>query len=205
MRLVVSLVIAFACFAGAMGGNQPAPSFHSTDTTVLMMGDKVAGRIGACMVGQNKKAKICFGLTKELDGDPEFTFVVLFKTGKKDSEPSGGEGNVKSDGIVTMFKEVYDLGDFELPLTIESKRDQKTGKVSLTKLVVGTIEVTSKEPGVTIVDLTGDKPAYKFVKVALPKCTINLADKDHKTWPKAIDEAIAELKKQSKEISTLAD
>ncbi len=44
-----------------------------------------------------------------------------------------------------------------------------------------------------IVDLTGEKPTYKLVKVDLPVCKIDLADKDHKTWPRAIDEAIAEL------------
>ena len=45
----------------------------------------------------------------------------------------------------------------------------------------------------------------KHLKVALPKCKIDLADKDHKTWGKAIDDAIAELKKKSKDVTNLAD
>src|SRR5262249_45833979 len=134
-----------------------------------------------------------------------FTFLVVFRTGDKNCKPTGGSGSVSSDGAVTKVKEVYSLGEFKLPLTLESKRDAEASKVTDLKVVVGDLELSSKEPGVVIVDLTGEKPAYKLVKVNLPTCKVNLADKDHKTWARAIDDAIAELKKKSKEVSTLAD
>ncbi len=73
------------------------------------------------------------------------------------------------------------------------------------KLTVGDVELSGEEGRVVIVDLTGDKPVYKRVKVKLPACKVNLADRDRTSWPKAIDEAIAELKKQSKEVKELAD
>ena len=56
-----------------------------------------------------------------------------------------------------------------------------------------------------IVDLTGKKPTYKLVPVDLPSCKVDLADKEYKTWPKAIDKAIVELKKRSRLVKTLAD
>jgi hypothetical protein len=92
-----------------------------------------------------------------------------------------------------------------VPLTLQTKRDPKTGKVIESKVVVGNLEVSGKESGVVIVDLTGEKPTYKLVNVDLPSRKVDLADKDHKTWPKVIDDAIAELKKKSKELNTLAD
>jgi hypothetical protein len=205
MRYVILPAIAAVCFTGALRADEPAPSYQSTDSAVVTMGDKVAGHIGACMVGQGNKPRICFGLTKEIDGDPQFTFLVLFRTGKKDGNPTGVKGEIKSDGEVTKIKNVYSLGQFELPLTLETTRDPKTSKVTESKVVVGTEELSGKKPGVVIVDLTGEKPAYKLVKVDLPTCKVDLADKDQKTWTKAIDEAIAELKKKSKEINTLAD
>jgi hypothetical protein len=205
MRHLVLPAVALVCAAAPVRGDDPSPSYFSSDVTVLRTGDKVAGRIGACLAGVNKKPKMCFGLAKEFDGDAEFTFVVLFKTGKKDAEPTGSGGEVSSDGTTATLKYKYELGDFELPVTLESKRDAKARKVTTTKVVVGTIDVTAKGPGVVVVDLTGEKPAYTFVKVALPKCKIDLADTDHKTWPKAIDEAVAELKKASKEVAALAD
>jgi hypothetical protein len=205
MRYVFFPAFAVVCFAGALYADQPAPSYHLTDTAVSTSGEKVAGRISACLVGQGNKPKICFGLTKEIDGDPQFTFLVLFRTGKKDYNPDGGGGEIQSDGTVTKIKEVYSLGDFKLPLTLETKRDPKTSKVTESKVVVGDLEVSGKEPGVVIVDLTGEKPTYKFVKAALPACKVDLADKEHKTWTKAVDDAIAELKTKSKEVKNLAD
>ncbi len=169
------------------------------------MGDKVAGHIYACMVEQSNKPKIYFGLTKEFDGDPQFTFLALFRTGKKDSTPIRGRGETNRDGAVTKEKFVYSLGKFELPLTWETQSDATTSKVTQSKVVVGDVDVSGKDPGVVIVDLTGAEPAYKLVQVPLPTCKVNLADKERKTWIKAIDEAIAELKEKSKEVNTLAD
>jgi hypothetical protein len=205
MGYVYFPAFAAVCLGGALQGNQPAPSYHSTDSLVSKMGDKVAGHIGTCMVGQSNKPRICFGLTKEFDGEARFTFLVIFRTGNRDCNPSGVGGQIESDGAITKNKNVFSLGDFELPLTLETKRDPKTSKVTESKVVVGNVELTGKEPGVVIVDLTGEKPSYKLVKVELPTCKVDLADNDHKTWAKAIDDAIAELKKKSKEVTTLAD
>jgi hypothetical protein len=205
MRYAFFPAFAALCFAGALHADEPAPSYHLTDSAVSTMGDKVAGHIGACLVGQGNKPKISFGLTKEIDGDPQFTFLVLFRTGKKDCNPTGVGSEIQSNGTVTTIKNVFSLGKFKLLLTLETKRDPKTRKVTESKVIVGDIEVSGKESRVVIVDLTGEKPAYKFVKAELPACKVDLADKDHKTWPKAIGEAIAELKKKSKEVNTLAD
>ena len=205
MRHILFPAFAIICLAGALHADEPAPSYHLTDSAVSTMGDKVAGRIGACLVGQNNKPRICFGLTKESDGDPQFTFLVLFRTGKKDCNPDGVQAEVKSDGACTQFKNVFSLGGFEVPVTVETKRDPKTGKAVESKVVVGDVEVPGKEPGVVVVDLTSDKPSYKLVKADLPPCKVDLADKDHITWPKAVDDAIAELKKKSKEVAGLAD
>jgi hypothetical protein len=193
VRYVLVPALAVVCFAGTLHAGEPTPSYQSTDSAVFTMGDKVAGHIGACLVGQGNKPRICFGLTKEIDGDPQFTFLVLFRTGKKDCKPTGVGGGIQSDGAVTKIKNGHSLGEFELSLTLETKRDPKTSKVAESKVVVGDVEVSGKEPGVVIVDLTGDKPSYKLVKAALPTCKVDLADKDHKTWAKAIDDAIAEL------------
>jgi hypothetical protein len=205
MRHVFFPAFAVACFAGPLHADQPGASYDSTDTAVSISGDRVAGHIGACLVGQGDKPRICFGLTKEFAGQPQFTFLVLFRTGKKDCEPTGGGAKFKSDGATTTIEKVYKLGKFKLPLTLESKRDPKTNKVTTSKVLVGNLEASGKKSGVVIVDLTGEKPTYKLVKVELPACKISLADKDHKTWPKAIDEAIADLKKKSKEVRRLAD
>jgi len=205
MRYVLLSAFAAVCFAGALRADGPAPSYSATDSSVSTMGDKVAGRIGACVVGQDDKPRICFGLTKEFDGDPQFTFLVLFRTGRKVCRPTGVSATVTSDGAVTHSNNTFSLGDFELPLTVETKHDPKTGKVTNSKVVVGDVEVSGKDSGVVVVDLTGDKPSYKLVKAALPACKVDVADKDHKTWTKAIDGAIAELKKNSKEVNALAD
>jgi hypothetical protein len=204
MRVLFS-AFAVVGFAGAVHGDEPAPSYHMTDSSFVKMGDKVAGHIGACVVGKNNKPKICFGLTKKIDDDPQFSFFVLFRTGKKDCNPTGVEAEIQSDGAVTTIKQVFSLGEFELALTLETKRDPKTSKVTQSKIVVGNLNVSGKKSSVVIVDLTGEKPAYKLVKVDLPTCKVDLADKDHKTWIKAIDEAVAELKRKSKEVNTLAD
>ncbi len=205
MRPVFVPVLAVVCFAGTLHADEPTPSYQSTDSFVFTMGDKVAGHIGACLVGQGNKPRICFGVTKEIDGDPQFTFLVLFRTGKTDCKPSGVGGDIQSDGAVTKFKNVYSLGKFELPLTLESKRDPESQKVIESKVVVGDVEVSGKESGVVIVDLTGDKPSYRFFKSDLPTCNVDLADQDHKTWTKAIDDAITEVKKKSKDVSEYAD
>jgi hypothetical protein len=192
-------------FTGTLHAGDRTPSYQLTDSAVFTTGNKVSGHIGACVAGQGDKPSIAFGLTKDIDGDPQFTFVALFRTGRKDCKPNGVGGGIQSDGAVTKIKDVYSLGDYELPLTLETKRDPKSNKVTESKVVVGDVEIAGKEPGVVIVNLTGDKPSYKLVKVALPTCKIDLADKDHKTWGKAIDEAMAELKKKSKDVRKLAD
>ncbi len=84
MQYVPFSAFAAVCFAGALRAGGPAPSYSATGDSVST---KVAGRIGACMVGQNDKPRICFGLTKEFDGDPQFTFLVLFRTGKRRAGP----------------------------------------------------------------------------------------------------------------------
>jgi hypothetical protein len=205
MRYVFFPAFAVVCFAGALHANEPTTSYQLTDSAVSTMANKVSGRIGACMVGQHNKPKICFGVSKEFDGDPQFTFLVLFRTGKKECNPTGVGGEIDSDGAVTTIKNVYSLDKFELPLTLETRRDPKTSKVTESKVVVGDLEVSGKESGVVIVDLRAEKPAYKLVKVGLPRCKVDLADKDHKTWANAVDQAIAELKKKSKEVNNLAD
>jgi hypothetical protein len=205
MRYVFLPAFAVVCLGGAFQEKQPAPSYYSTDSSVSKSGDKVAGHIGACLVGQSNKPRICFGLTKEFDGDARFTFVVLFRTGKRECNPSGVGGQIESDAAISKNKNVFSLGKFELPLTLETKRDPKTSKVTESKVVVGNLELAGKEPGIVIVDLAGEKPSYKLVKVELPTCKVDLADEDHKTWTKVIDDAIAELKKKSKEITTLVD
>ena len=205
MRYLFVPALVVVGFAGAVHGDEAAPGYQLTDYAVSTMGDKVAGHIGACLVGQNNKPKVCYGLTKKIDGDPQFTFLALFRTGKKDCNPTGVSGEVKSDGAITTIKDVYSLGQFKLPLTLETKRDPNTSKVTESKVVVGDIEVSGKGSGVVIVDLRGDKPSYKFVKIDLPACKVDLADRDHKTWAKAMDGAIADLKKKSHEVVTLAD
>ena len=206
MRYVLFPAFAIICFAGGLRGDEPAPTdCELTDVGVSKMGDQVAGHIGACMVGQGNKPKFCFGLAKEYNGEPRFTFVVLFRTGKKDCGPTGVQSEVHSDGAVTRTKNVYSLGGFELPLTLETRRDPKTNQVAESKVFVGDLEASAKEPGVVIVDLTGDKPSYKLVKADLPACKVDLANKDTATWVKAVDDAIAELKKKSKEVAKLAD
>ncbi len=99
MRYVLMPAFVVVCFAGSLRGDQPAPTYNMTDTAVSTAGDKVAGHIGACIVGLAMKPKMCFGLTKEFDGDPQFTFLVLFRTGKKDCEPTGVEAQFQSDGV----------------------------------------------------------------------------------------------------------
>jgi hypothetical protein len=110
MRYVFFPAFAVVCSAGALHGDQPAPGYQLTDSAVLTVGDKVAGHIGACLVGQGDKPKVCFGLTKEIDGDPQFTFLVLFRTGKEGCNPTGVVGEIESDGAVTKIKNVYSLG-----------------------------------------------------------------------------------------------
>jgi hypothetical protein len=205
MRSVFVPAIAVACFAGALTAAEPSPRFQLTDYSVLTMGDKVSGHVGACLVEHGKKPKACFGLNKAIDSDARLTFLVVVRTGDKNCEPICNEGEVRSDAAMSKIKKVYKLGRFELPLTVESKRDPKTGHVTESKVSVGDLELSGKEPGVVVVDLTGEKAAYKLVKVDLPACKVNLADKEHETWAKAIDEAIAELKKKSKELNSLAD
>jgi len=56
-----------------------------------------------------------------------------------------------------------------------------------------------------VADYSGEKPAYHLIKVDLPASVIDLADDEHKTWLKAIDAAIAELKENSPELKKLAD
>ena len=109
------------CFAGSLRGDQPGPTYNMTDTAVLTAGDKVAGHIGACIVGLAMKPKMCFGLTKEFDGDPQFTFLVLFRTGKKDcGSPTGVEAQFQSDGVDMLTKNIFSLGEFRLPLTLKT-------------------------------------------------------------------------------------
>jgi hypothetical protein len=169
------------------------------------MGDKVAAHIHWCMVGQGDRPKVCFGLTKEFDADPQFTFLILFRTGKKDCNLAGSEGRSERDGGVMKTRHVFSLGEFKFPLEYETKKDSTTGKVTDSNLVVGDLKVPDNGPRVLIVDLTSEKPAYKLVKAGLPACGVDLADKDRKTWAKAIDEAIDELKKVSNEIGALED
>jgi hypothetical protein len=197
--------IAVVFIAEALAADKAAPSYDLTDSAISTLGDKVAGHIGACMMGQGNKPKICFGLTKEFNGDPQFTFLILFGTGRKEFKHKGVQGMTTSDGATTKTKMTYDLGTTKLPLTLETKRDPRTSKVIESKAIIGELELSGKKSGVMIVDLTGEKPVYKLVKVDLPECKINLADKDHKTWADAIDAAIAELKKKSKEVGARAD
>ena len=196
------IVLALNCFAAAPAADEPSPSYNSTDVSVAKLGDKVAGRIGACMVGQGKKPRMCFGLSKEIDGDPQFTFVMLFRTGPKNCNPSGSASEFSADGMTTKIKKTYHLGEFKLPMTLEYKTE--SNKITDNKVVIGDIELSGKKPGIVIVDLTGDKPTFKHVKLDLPKCKVDLTDADHKTWMKAIDDAIAELK-HSKDVDSFAD
>lgn len=205
MRSVLLAAFAVLRLAGSSHGDQPAPSYSMADSSVSTAGDKVAGHIGACMVGMAKKPKMCFGLTKEFDGKPQFSYLVLFRTGKKNCEPSGVESQFQSDGVDTQAKNIFSLGEFQLPIRLETKRDPKTNKVAKSKVIVGDVEVSGEPSGVVVVDLTGDKASYRLVKANLPACKIDLADKNHTTWPKAVEDAITELKKKSKEIATLPD
>ena len=66
MRYVFLSAFAAVWFSSALRGDEPGTSYHQADSLVVTMGDKVAGHIGACLVGQNNKPRICFGLTKSL-------------------------------------------------------------------------------------------------------------------------------------------
>jgi hypothetical protein len=205
MRHVFLSALMAVCFAGDAPADEPKPDYFLTQTPIRKMGDKVAGDIFFCIVSQGDKAKMCFGLTKEFDAEPRFTFVALFRSGNKQCKQTGGQGRGQRSGTVTKNKYFVELGEYELPLEYETQPGPTSGKFTYLKFVVGDVEIPDKGPRVVLVDLLAEKPAYKLVKVDLPACGIDLADKEHKTWLKPIDEAIAELKKNSSEISELAD
>ncbi len=205
MRFILCAALLLVCPTRAVFAEESSLNCDATDSLVTTMGDKVAGHIGACLASQDNKPRICFGLTKEFDGEPRFTFVILFGTAKKDVKVTGSSGSIESDGSVTKTTDIYDIGKYKVPLTVETKSGTQPSGFTVSKVVVGDVNLVRDPPGVGIVDLTGEAPAYKFVNAKLPNCSVKLSDKEHKTWAKAIDEAIAELKKNSDEIKALAD
>jgi hypothetical protein len=204
MRYVILTALVALFFAGAARAEQPKLDYILSGGT-RVMGDTVASDVQWCMLSQGEKIKICFGLTKDFDTEARFTYLVLFRTGKKACKPTGGRGTGERNGGVTKSKWVCSLGESEFSLEYETKADPTTGKITYPKLVVGDLEVPDKGPKVVIVDLLAETPTYRLVNVELPACRIDLSDKDRKTWLKAIDDAIAELKEKSNEVKELAD
>ncbi len=201
----VLAMLVLAAFVQGIRADEPSPGYSMTDYLIYKEGDKVAGHIGACVISRGGKPMACFGMTKEPEGKPEYTFFVVFRSGDKALEVEGSGGRVDSDGIVTKIEEEFHLGPVALPITLETTRDEATMKVTKSKVVVGDQELPEKGPRVVVADFSGEKPVYHLIKVDPPASVIDLADDEHKTWTKAIDTAIAELKEKSPELKKLAD
>ena len=201
-----SLIIAFAIalISHPLLAADESPSTSMVDHFVFTNGDKVSGHVGACLLCLGDRPLAGFGLTKDPDKPAEYTYLLVFKTGGKKFEGSGSGAEVNSDGKKSTYKITFDIGDVEIPLELETVRDDNQ-KVVSAKTIVGGQTLTDKGSRVVVVDLTKEKPTYQVVKGALPTSVPDLADKEGAGWAKAVKEAIAELKTKQPELEKLID
>jgi hypothetical protein len=201
----VLALLLIGAFAPGMRADEPSWGFATIDHFTYTEGDKVAGHIGAALMERGGKPVACFGVDKELDGEPVYLYFIVFNSGDKQLQAEGSAGRLDSNGVVTKIVEELHLGPVKLPLILETTRDEATKKITKSKVVVGDQELPEKGPRVVVADFSGEKPAYHVIKVDLPASVIDLSDNEHTTWPKAVDAAIAELKEKSPELKKLAD
>lgn len=177
------------------------PAVASIASSISRSGDKVAGSISACVVCVGDRPLAAFGLKKQLDAKAEYTFFIVFKTGGKKFEGIGSSSELSADGKTVKRKSVLEIGDFELPVFTEETLGPG-GESTVTKFEIAGHVITENRPRVLVADFSQDRPTYTALRVELPTSVPDLGDEEHQTWPKALLEAVSQLKMRSPELKS---
>ncbi len=200
--------LAASCFAqekptapvltGAVG------SFHSTGA-----GGEISGYCNAAAQWLPDGNAVCYAITKSPREKEKYLYFMVIKTGK--AQPGGGvrmEGEAK--GVENVKNDRWELELLDkarrVKIAYRFKTDSKTNAVlSDESLVIGDLTLKPEDPRVVLVDLTGEKPSYKAVKVAFPDAVPELADfegkrADAESRARVLSQAFRDLEKNSPEV-----
>jgi hypothetical protein len=200
--------LAVSCFAqekpttpvltGAIG------SFHSTGAD-----REISGYCNAAAQWLPDGNAVCYAITKSPKEKEKYLYFMVIKTGK--ALPGGGvrmEG--ESKGVENIKDDRWELELLDkarrVKIAYRFKTDAKTNAVlSEESLAIGDLTLKPEDPHVVLVDLTGEKPSYKAVKVAFPDAVPELADfeakrADAEARARVLSQAFRELEKKSPEV-----
>jgi hypothetical protein len=183
---------------GALG------SFHSTGA-----GGEISGFCNAAAQWLPDGNAVCYAITKSPKEKEKYLYFMVIKTGA--AQPGGGvrmEGEAKGTENVKDDRWELELLDKarRVKISYRFKTDAKTNAIlSEESLVIGDLKLKPEDPRVVLVDLTGEKPSYKAVKVALPDAVPELADfeakrADAESRARVLSQAIRDLEKKSPEV-----
>ncbi len=199
MRMILSFIFANCLLCVVVSETQAQVS----TSTLYSIENGETGFVGLELLSIDGRPLACYGLlqykaTGTPDGKSSFTYLILFKNGDKSSASVQGNGTVITNGGGQI--------DCDLKMTatvagrsiqVDYKRDEADDGTMKESLAVGGKPQKTDRARVFLVDLSRPETAIESVKVvpaSVPKIS------NEKQRSRQVQQAIAELKKQSAEI-----
>ena len=153
------------------------------------------------LMARNGRPIACYGLVKASGEAEKYTYFIVFKSPPEVRRPVefllGGGANMGQTVEVNETGTVV-LGERKSSLRYKLVANDDFTKIKSESLTIDGKEIETKDARVFLVDLTQEKPKCQPLKIDPPKSVPDLAQK--KDAIKIIEEAVEELKKQSKEV-----
>jgi len=143
----------------------------------------------------------CYGITKAKGESEKYAYFIVFKSppgGKDQPELQMGGGTSMDDTIEATESPTITLGKKKWGFRYQLKANGDLTKVTSETLTIDGKAIKTSEARVFLVDFTNDKPTVQVLKIEPSKKVPDLAQKNDPM--KVIEEAVDELKKQSKEV-----
>jgi hypothetical protein len=162
-------------------------------------GDVSFGYYDACLVRQDGRPFVCFGLDKRPTGKEKYLYFILLKTspGMTDNQwqfqTRSSEDEADNAFAIT-------IGGKKVEIAHKFKAYGKTHEITSSELKIGDVEVKEGTPRVFLVDLTQEKLTCRPLKIDLPEQVPDWKDEERKTWPQTVARAVEQLREKSSEV-----
>jgi hypothetical protein len=160
------------------------------------------GHCGLCVVTKDGRPMAAFTLDKRPGEDHRYAYLLIFPP----TVPAGVGTAVGTAAAVSASNTELSLtgevlfGGKAVPIKYKATYDEATNKLTSETITLDGKELKKGDPRVYLVDLSGDKPVLKPVKVDLPASVPDLAEEDSKAWGAAVAKGLDQLKEKSPEV-----
>lgn len=176
-------------------------AISSSGRTTAGTGKSGYGVSAASLLSVDGRPIACYGITKAPGEDEKYAYFIVFKSPpetRKQVEFLMGGGTSMADKIEATESPTVVLGDRKWKFRYKLEANGDLTKVTTETITIDGKDNKTSDGRVFLVDLTREKPTSQALKMDPPKTAPDLGQKSDAI--KAVEEAVEDLKKRSKEV-----